>query len=34
LSFAVLVLRFGSYQYPSEKPVSDVKSDQAHEAHA
>jgi len=34
LSFAVLVLRFGSYQYPSEKPVSDVKSDQAREAHA
>jgi phosphate starvation-inducible membrane PsiE len=33
LSFAVLVLRFGSYRYPSgEKPASDTKSDTAREA--
>ena len=33
LSFAVLVLRFGSYRYPSgERPASDAKTDQAHEA--
>jgi protein PsiE len=24
LSFAVLVLRFGSYKYPSERPASDL----------
>ena len=24
LSFAVLVLRFGSYKYPSERPASDI----------
>jgi len=34
LSFAVLVLRFGSHRYPSDKPASDVKSDQAPEAAA
>jgi len=32
LAFAVLVLRFGSFRYPSEKPTSDVKSDQPSEA--
>jgi len=26
LSFAVLVLRFGSYRYPSEKPAADLAS--------
>jgi protein PsiE len=26
LSFAVLVLRFGSYRFPSEKPVADLTS--------
>lgn len=34
LSFAALVLRFGSFRYPSDKPVSDVKSDQPSEAAA
>jgi phosphate starvation-inducible membrane PsiE len=34
LSFAVLVLRFGSFRYPSDKPRSDVKSDQPSEAAA
>jgi protein PsiE len=34
LSLAVLVLRFGSFRYPSEKPRSDVKTDPAHEAAA
>ena len=34
LSFAVLVLRFGSYRYPSEKPESDAKATQAREATA
>ena len=34
LSFAVLVLRFGSHRYPSEKPESDVKSIPAREATA
>jgi phosphate starvation-inducible membrane PsiE len=34
LSFAVLVLRFGSYRYPSDKPESDVKSGQPREAAA
>jgi len=35
LSFAVLVLRFGSYRYPSgEKPVNGPKADPAHEATA
>jgi hypothetical protein len=34
LSFAALVLRFGSFRYPSEKPRSDVKTDPAHEATA
>jgi protein PsiE len=34
LSFAVLVLRFGSFRYPSETPASDVKSDQSREAAA
>jgi protein PsiE len=24
LSFAVLVLRFGSYKYPSERPIADL----------
>jgi protein PsiE len=33
LSFAVLVLRFGSYRYPSDKPASDdLKPDQPREA--
>jgi len=27
LSFSVLVLRFGSYKYPSESPASDVIKD-------
>lgn len=34
LSFAVLVLRFGSYRYPSEQPASDLKPDTAREAAA
>jgi phosphate starvation-inducible membrane PsiE len=32
LAFAVLVLRFGSFRYPSDKPTSDAKSDQPSEA--
>ena len=34
LSFAVLVLRFGSFRYPSDKPASDIKSDQPREVTA
>ena len=34
LAFAVLVLRFGSFRYPSEKPRSDPKSDQSTEVTA
>src|SRR5215475_13592058 len=32
LSCAVLVLRFGSFRYPSDKPRSDLKSDEPREA--
>jgi phosphate starvation-inducible membrane PsiE len=32
LSFAVLVLRFGSFRFPSEKPRSGMKSDEPSEA--
>jgi phosphate starvation-inducible membrane PsiE len=32
LSFAVLILRFSSYRYPSEMAGSEVKSGHAHEA--
>ena len=34
LSFAVLILRFSAFRYPSEMPVGDVKSDETHEASA
>lgn len=34
LSVSVLVLRFGSYRYPSEQPASDIKPDTAREAAA